>query len=129
MCLNLCKWHEKIPKFTIFGKTVYKTGVIQCYGLVFRSEYYPAFRYFCDITERTKMDKGEQSWSEYPAIRRGFHSYQNVKDTEFLQSLYGSDVGQFRIPAFSMYYSARDKHLGYKLYVSNKLRFMKGVTL
>ena len=128
MCLSLCKWYEKIPKFTIFGKMVYKTGLLLCNGMIFQSEYYRAFRYLQGTIERTKMGKNRQLPSKNFAVSKGFHSYQNEKNTEFLQSLYGSDVGQFRIPAFSMYYSARDEHLGYKLYVSNKLKFVKGIT-
>ena len=122
MCLELIKWHHRIPKFTIFSKTVYKTGKLSSMGTIFHAEYY-RFLYRIGKVVQTEMYQPQQICTGTLAIFEGFHSYQTYKDANFTRELFDSDIAQFRIPAFSKYYSARDS-FGKKLYVSNKIQFV-----
>ena len=127
MCLELTKWHHRIPKFTVFGKTVYKTGRLSHMGTTFRAEYY-RFLYWIGKVVQTEMYQPRSIYTGSLAIFEGFHSYQTYENADFTRALFDSDIAQFRIPAFSKYYSARD-HVGRKLYASNKIQFVKGLNL
>ena len=120
MCLELTRWWNKIPRFTLFPKTVYKLGK-KTNDYTFDSLYY-IFEYVPGVTYNQKMVR------DYNEISLGFHSFAHRSLVKTMINYFEEVViGKFIIPAFTKYYVAYNYKK--KLYVSSKIKFKGFITL
>jgi hypothetical protein len=127
MCLFLTTRWERLPKFTIFGRTVWKVGYLN--KSQFQSYWYQ-FNYEPNRVYKRKLalHSPPSTFFDNCFITHGFHSYKHQKLARLWFRFHNDPdlvIGKFRIPAFTKYYCGDATAKDRKLIASTKIKYIE----